>query len=60
MVERITCACRATSALRCWSIRYPVSTDFGDDGDGYRDIEGEGGPCQCQCHDAEGDEDDCY
>ena len=45
------CACRFTDAYDCWTSRYPSDPDTTT-----QDIETDGGPCHCCCHD-ERDED---
>jgi hypothetical protein len=51
--REIKCACKSLDAFRCWEIRYGFDADAD-----MADIEMDGGPCQCACHDA--DEDDDY
>lgn len=43
--DQRTCACRFTDAYDCWSSRYP-SPDLQT----AKEIEMDGGPCSCACH----------
>jgi len=40
------CACHSTDAYDCWSSRYPSF-----EAQSVQEIEADGGPCQCACHD---------
>lgn len=40
------CACHSSDAYDCWQIRYPS-----DERQSASEIEMDGGPCQCSCHD---------
>lgn len=51
MADERVCACHSTDAYDCWSSRYPS-----DEVQSAQEIENDGGPCQCSCHD-ERDED---
>ena len=42
------CACHYTDAYDCWSSRYLYPTDKVQSA---QEIEADGGPCQCECHD---------
>lgn len=45
------CACHSTDAYDCWASRYPTN-----ERQSAQEIEQDGGPCDCVCHD-ESDED---
>lgn len=47
-----SCACRYTDAYDCWSSRYPS-----DEVRSAQEIEADGGPCHCVCHDQHEDYD---
>jgi hypothetical protein len=40
------CACRYRDAYDCWSSRYPRIEVWS-----AQEIEADGGPCSCPCHD---------
>lgn len=40
------CACHSDDAYDCWSSRYRT-----DEPQSAQEIEQDGGPCQCSCHD---------
>jgi hypothetical protein len=48
--EARKCICREFSATACWRQRYNLDWDD--------DVQEDGGPCMCACHDIWGDEDD--
>lgn len=45
------CACVSTDERICFAARYGIS---------LHEVEPQGGPCECCCHDREEDEDDIY
>lgn len=52
MVDLMRCACPSEDAYRCWATRYgPRDWDIGE-------IEMDGGPCECPCHDDEDEDTD--
>jgi len=49
LAEKVTersCACHSTDAYDCWQSRYPSN-----ERQSAQEIEMDGGPCQCSCHD---------
>jgi len=47
--EEKRCACHSTDAYDCWQSRYP--SNDANDVQTAREIEMDGGPCSCACHD---------
>jgi hypothetical protein len=47
----LDCACKAEDRYDCWAVRYDMPRAF------YCqiDIDADGGPCECMCHDEEDD-----
>jgi hypothetical protein len=47
----LNCACKAEDRYDCWAVRYDMPRAF------YCqiDIDADGGPCECMCHDEEDD-----
>lgn len=48
--DKPKCACVSDDAHDCWAIRYgmrPMAS--------FRDVERDGGPCQCGCHEPDDD-----
>lgn len=46
----LRCACQSVDEYRCWEMRYgPRDWDVGE-------VEMDGGPCECPCHDEEDDD----
>ena len=49
----MTCACKSPDAYECWAIRYDLPPDFMGE-----EVEMDGGPCQCACHEPDPFDDD--
>lgn len=49
------CACRRRDAYECWAARYPQASSTDDPLDEFEEIEAQGGPCDCPCHDSAAD-----
>jgi len=53
MVDR-TCACKSIDTYECWDIRYSGHAFCHS----IEEIEADGGPCECGCHEFDLDDDD--
>jgi len=48
----IKCACKGSDKWDCWAVRYSLPRHISD----FRhEVENDGGPCECSCHDADDD-----
>ena len=47
------CACKSHDSYTCWSLRYHPRTFLTN-----QEIDQDGGPCECACHEPEHDSED--
>ena len=52
MTDTPKCACVAGDKWECWGFRYGI------DPNDKSAIELDGGPCECKCHEEEGEDDE--
>jgi hypothetical protein len=47
-----TCACKSIDAYECWALRYNLLWHS------HAEIDDDGGPCECMCHECDPDDDE--